>query len=148
MTKKSVFGFEEPKDSPGYLLWKTTTAWQRQIKASLSPYGVSHAQFVIMAAVTWFTENDQPANQVNIATLSGLDKMTVSKSLKKLSGMSLIKRTEDKRDTRAKYVSLTVKGLELIAKLVPVVEGVDEAFFGALTITDQRALIKLFNRLV
>jgi hypothetical protein len=35
MAAKSAFGFEVPEASPGFLLWQTTTAWQRLIKKML-----------------------------------------------------------------------------------------------------------------
>ncbi len=33
----SVFGFEQPEHSPGFLLWQTTITWQRLIKKALDP---------------------------------------------------------------------------------------------------------------
>lgn len=145
--KKSAFGFEQPEDSPGFLLWKSTTTWQRLIKKALEPYDISHAQFVVMAMVMWFKENHQPATQVNIAQLSGLDKMTVSKSLKKLSQLALIARVEDSTDTRAKLVSLTAEGQKLIAKLIPIVESTDRIYFNSISIPEQNTLIALFRKL-
>ena len=28
---KAPFGFDKPEDSPGFVLWQTTTTWQRLI---------------------------------------------------------------------------------------------------------------------
>jgi len=42
------------EDSPGLLLWQTTIFWQRMIKKALEPYGISHAQFVIMVILLWW----------------------------------------------------------------------------------------------
>ncbi len=144
MNKKSIFSVEKPEDSLGFLLWRNTTTWQRRIKASLLPYGISHAQFVILAVTRWFFENKQEPTQVSIAELSGLDKMTISKSLKKLAAMDLVSRTEDVRDTRAKTVILTAKGNELIGRLVRVVDGVDRKFFGVLTVKEQKLIGQIF----
>lgn len=148
MKQESAFGFEKPKDSPGYLLWRTTTAWQRKIKAALVPFNVSHTQFVIMAALMWFTQNKEPINQASIASMSGIDKMTVSKSIKKLISEGLVKRRDDIQDMRAAHLALTKKGLLLIQKLVPLVEQVDAEYFGCLSPEDQSVLISLFNKLV
>jgi len=147
MKEKSTFSYDAPKDSPGYLLWKTTTSWQRLIKKALEPFDISHAQFVILAVVKWFDENKQDVTQINIVNLSGLDKMTVSKSLKKLSSLKLITRAEYEHDTRAKVVALTTPGHKLIGKLVPIIEGIDCKFFSKLSTADQTSLIKIFNRL-
>jgi DNA-binding MarR family transcriptional regulator len=56
-------------------------------------------------------------------------------------------RCESKSDTRAKWVSLTLKGKKLIQKLVPIVEKIDEEFFGGLSQKDQSILIQTLNRL-
>lgn len=148
MTKQSSFSFETPEQSPGFLLWRMMTAWQRLIKKALEPYELSHAQFVIMAASKWFAEHEEEATQVNIVVQTGLDKMTVSKSLKKLVAQKLMLRVENEKDTRAKLVSLTRRGNKLIEKLVPVVEGIDREFFGVLKQNEQQSLIKQFIKLI
>ena len=107
---RSPFGFEKPEDSPGFLLWQTTITWQRLIKNALEPFGIAHAQFVIMAILMWFEEHDYDTVQVSIVNWSKLDKMTVSKSLKKLGEQGLVNRAEHNVDTRAKRVALTDKG--------------------------------------
>jgi DNA-binding MarR family transcriptional regulator len=122
LTHDKIFSFDAPEDSPGLLLWQTTVTWQRQIKKALDPYDIAHAQFVIMAITFWFEEHQQNPTQVLIANLSKLDKMTISKSLKKLVSLGYMDRCESKSDTRAKWVSLTLKGKKLIQKLVPIVE--------------------------
>ncbi len=62
----SAFSFEEPEDSPGFLLWQTMTRWQRQIKKALEPYQVSHAQFVVMAILLWLEEQQVDRSQTAI----------------------------------------------------------------------------------
>ena len=139
---KSSFGFKKPEDSPGFLLWQTTMTWQRLIKSALEPYDISHAQFVILAVVLWFEETKQIPIQSAIVDKNKLDKMTVSKSLKKLVSRGFVKRNEHAEDTRAKSVCLTGKGKTLIKKLVPIVEGIDYEFFGAIKKGDQQSLIQ------
>jgi len=141
------FGFDEPEESPGFLLWQTTISWQRLIKKALDPYDISHAQFVIMAIVLWFSGIKQNPNQILIARQSKLDKMTVSKSLKKLVAQGLIERTEHKTDTRAKSVHLTKKGRTLATKLVPIIEKIDAQFFSIIGKSNQRSLVKILANL-
>jgi MarR family transcriptional regulator, organic hydroperoxide resistance regulator len=145
--RSSPFGFEQPEDSPGFLLWQTTMMWQRLIKNALEPFGVSHSQFVIMAILMWFEKHEYDAVQVSIVQWSKLDKMTVSLALKKLAAQRLIKRAEHKLDTRAKRVALTDKGKVLIGKLVPLVESIDAHFFGTITKKDEQLLITLLRKL-
>ena len=81
-----------------------------------------------------------------IAQWSKLDKMTVSKSLKTLVLEGLVYRMEHQKDTRAKSVSLTKKGIDLIYKLVPIVKQIDAQFFGRVPEGDQRSLIRILNQ--
>ncbi len=144
----SSFGFEAPEDSPGFLLWQTTVTWQRVIKKTLDIYDISHAQFVIMAVLLWFEEHQERPTQIAIARLSKLDKMTVSKSLKKLVSLGYMSREESQQDTRAKWVHLTPQGKKLASTLVPIVEKIDETFFGALGQDERQGLIRSLNKLV
>jgi DNA-binding MarR family transcriptional regulator len=134
------FGFDRPEDSPGFLLWQTTMVWQRRIKKALEEHGVSHAQFVIMANLMWFEFHKIEVNQVAIAHQTKLDKMTVSKSLKNLVAAGYVSRLEHKTDTRAKSVTLTEKGKQMVCHLVPIVEKIDKIFFDKLSIDSQRNL--------
>lgn len=143
-----AFGFEKPEHSPGFLLWQTTVTWQRQIKKALDPYDISHAQFVILANVLWFEGIKQTPTQILIVRSTKLDKMTVSKSLKKMVTQGLIKRAEHKDDTRAKSVRLTAKGKTMASKLVPIVEKIDEEFFRVLSRMNQQSLINILADLV
>lgn len=143
-----AFSFKKPEHSPGFLLWQTMVTWQRQIKKALDPHDISHAQFVILANVLWFEGIKQTPTQILIVRSTKLDKMTVSKSLKKLVENGFIKRIEHKEDTRAKSVSLTAKGKAMTAKLVQLVEKIDEDFFGVMSTMHQRSLIKILADLV
>ncbi len=144
---KMPFGFEKPQASQGFLLWQTTIVWQRLIKKALEEYDIAHAQFVIMALLLWFEEHGYDTTQVLIANWSKLDKMTVSKSLKKLVTQGLVDRIEHETDTRAKNVTLTAKGKKLVNKLVPIVEAIDTEFFGVVRSTEQQSLISILNKL-
>ncbi len=145
-----TFGFDHPEDSPGFLLWQTTVIWQRRIKKILEAYDISHAQFVIIALLLWIEESSSNAspNQVTLVQLSKLDKMTVSQALKKLSTKALIHRVEHAVDTRAKTVTLTQEGKNLIKKLVPLVEKEDADFFKTLAFEQKNTMKNLLLQLV
>jgi DNA-binding MarR family transcriptional regulator len=143
----SAFSFKRPENSPGLLLWQTTTTWQRLIKSALAEYDISHPQFVIMAILLWFTEKGEDPTQIAIIRLSKLDKMTVSQSLKKLCKQDLVVRAEHEQDTRAKSVHLTQKGKTLATKLVKIVEKIDADFFGQLSQKEGESLIQILGAL-
>lgn len=128
----STFNFDKPEESLGFLLQQTTITWQRLIKKELDHFKLSHAQFVILAITLWLNSKNRESSQALVVKLSKLDKMTVSKSLKKLAKLGLIKRFECQIDTCVKKIELTKKGTELATKFVPIIENVDNNFFGRL----------------
>ncbi len=148
MTKSSAFNVKKPEESPGLLLWQTTMTWQRLIKHTLANDDISHPQFVILAILLWLTEQNKLPTQVLIITISKLDKMTVSQSLKKLVLKDLVSRSEHSEDTRAKAVQLTAKGKALTKKLVKIVEAIDHGFFGVLEKHDHKSLLKILGLLI
>lgn len=143
-----IFNVEKPEDSAGFLLWQTTITWQRLIKKALEPHQISHAQFVLLAILLWFEKTNQQATQIILANWSKLDKMTVSKSLKILAAQGYIARAEHETDTRAKKVALTPAGKVLASKLVPIVEEIDQQFFGVISHSDHKSLLHLLNQLI
>jgi len=145
--KNNPFGFERPEHSPGFLLWQVTISWQRLIKAALAPYNISHSQFVILALLMWLKKSDKNAAQTTISKLSKLDKMTISKSLKKLAIEGYVTRSDMKEDTRSKYALLTPKGERLICQLVPIIEQIDEDFFKILSDNKRAELLSIFQTL-
>ena len=142
------FGFDRPEDSLGFLLWQTTMIWQRQIKKALDNYGLSHAQFVIMATLIWFEEYQQDTTQIRIVDWTKLDKMTVSKSMKKLVSLGYVNRAEHKVDTRAKSILLTEKGKEMVRTLVLIIEAIDNRFFSKASNKEQKNLIGILRKLI
>lgn len=120
-----------PEESPGYLLWKVSTLWRRSIEAALKPLGLTHPQFVILAAIGWLNEQAKKGSgfirQIEIARFSGLDPNTTSQILKSLHTKQLIQ--VKAQDGRSKSPTLTEKGALLLKKAMPVVEQKDHEFF-------------------
>lgn len=145
---KSAFGFLQPEDSPGFLLWQVTASWQRMIKAALEPHNITHPQFVVMALLLWFKEQGIEPKQSMLINKSKMDKMTISVSIKKLVQLGLIQRKECCDDTRAKIVNLTAKGRALTKKLMTLVEKVDADYFARISTLDQNSLKRIFKQFV
>jgi MarR family transcriptional regulator, organic hydroperoxide resistance regulator len=117
-----------PGESPGFLLWKVSNAWQRRQRAALQPLGLTHSQFVLLATATWFGRTET-LTQVRLAELTGVDVMTTSQVLRTLEAAKLIERDAHPDDPRAKTIAVTARGRELARRAIVVVEATDEAFF-------------------
>lgn len=135
-----------PAESPGFLLWKISNAWQRRQRMALQPYGLTHSQFVVLATATWFGASET-LTQSRISQLSGIDPMTTSQVLRALETASLIQRVDHPTDPRAKSIVVTRAGRELARKALVVVEDTDAAFFEPLA-KDTARLVKMFQALV
>src|SRR5579862_4878151 len=119
----------DPEDSPGFLLWHVTLRWQREIAAALAPLGVTHVQFVLLAAAWWLNSRGQDPNQLSLARQAGTDVKMTSEVLRKLEAKGLIVRAVDTADTRARRLRVTSRGAELAVRALAVVETADAEFF-------------------
>jgi MarR family transcriptional regulator, organic hydroperoxide resistance regulator len=135
-----------PAESPGFLLWKISNAWQRAQRLALQPLGLTHSQFVVLATVTWYGASET-LTQARVAQLTGIDPMTTSQVLRALQAATLIERRDHPTDPRAKQIAATRAGRDLARKAVVVVEETDAAFFEPVA-HDASQLVKLFQALV
>ena len=119
---------ESPSESPGFLLWRVTLAWQRSMAAVLLEHDLTHVQFVLLANVWWL--GDWP-NQRQLADHAGTDPMMTSQVLRTLEGKGLVDRVVDAADSRARRVALTELGRAAVDQAIPAVEAADAAFFAA-----------------
>ena len=106
--------------------------WHLMIKKELKKINLTHPQFVVLASLAYLSQNDNEVTQVMISKLSEIDVMTVSQILSLLEKHDFVKRKEYSRDTRAKVVILNKKGEEILQTAVPLIEQIDEFFFGKL----------------
>lgn len=136
----------DPAESPGFLLWKISNAWQRRQRIALQAYGLTHSQFVVLATATWFSASET-LTQSRISQLSGIDPMTTSQVLRALQAASLIQRVSHPKDPRAKSILVTRAGRDLARKALVVVEETDAAFFEPLASGTDR-LVRMFQALV
>jgi DNA-binding MarR family transcriptional regulator len=131
-----------PGESPGFLLWKISNAWQRRQRAALQPFGLTHSQFVILATATWFGA-EEVLTQTRLSELSGVDPMTTSQLVRALEEAGLVERREHPNDPRAKAIAVTRAGREKAAAAIVVVEDTDEQFFASVPKAKLVALFKV-----
>lgn len=139
--------YEGPKQSPGFLLWHVSTSWRSSIEAVLKTFGLTHPQFVILAATGWLTRKGDSTTQAAIGKMAGLDPNTTSQIIKGLEAKELIKR-EKAKDGRAKNPQLTPSGNKLIGQALPAVEQADKEFFEILEEKELKTLVDLFQKMI
>jgi len=135
----------EPGESPGFLLWHVTLRWQRDMAAALTPLGLTHVQFVLLATVWWLNSHGEQPNQLAAAHHAGTDVKMTSQVLRTLETKDLLARDIDPADTRARRLRVTDAGAALAVTAIAAVDGADAAFFGATS--DVAALVRLLRPL-
>ena len=120
--------------------------WHSIIKKELKKMNLTHPQFVVLASLAYLSQNGNEITQIMISKLAGIDVMTISQILSLLEKQHFVKRKEHSKDTRAKSVILSKKGEEVLQKAVPLVEQIDEIFFGKLD-TDEEQFKHFLARL-
>lgn len=145
--EENTFSFDNAEDSTGFLLWQVTNLWQREIKRALERYDLTHSQFVLLASTHWLALQNKDVTQVLLSGHTKIDPMTTSTVLRTLQTKGLLKRKEHSTDTRAKTVTLTEAGKQVIQQAVVAVEDFDKRFFSSLG-NDAKAFNKKLLKLL
>ena len=131
MTKEPRSEWDGPDESPGFLLWRVTLAWQRAMRQALAPHDLTHVQFVLLASSWWLGRHEEPTQQ-RLAEHAGTDPMMTSQVVRKLEDRGLVTRKADPRDARARRIVVTVKGRAVLTPALKDVERADAEFFAKL----------------
>jgi DNA-binding MarR family transcriptional regulator len=138
---------ETPEESPGFLLWRLTLSWQRNVVAALQPLGLTHVQFVLLASTWWLNTHDLHPTQVALAAQAGTDVKMTSQVIRTLEQKGLVTRHVDAADTRARRLVVTAAGASLAPRAIETVEAVDRALLMPLSPTAARAFTAGLRRL-
>ena len=133
MSEISPFKYAKADDSAGFLLWKLTALWQRKLSATLNELGITQTQYAILASLRWFGAQKEPATQTHLVEHAKIDKMTLSKSIRRLEEDGLVLRGQSSADSRATSVRFTARGKKTIEKAIVAIENADGEFFSGLT---------------
>ena len=132
-----------PEQSPGFQLWHVTLRWQREMTRVLTPFDLTHVQFVLLACLWWLDSQGRQPNQLELAQQAGTDVKMTSQVLGRLEAKGLLNRVADTVDTRMKRLQITKSGKRIAVDAIEAVEQADAAFFA-----DPRALLKALRPLL
>ena len=123
---------DEYKKSTGLLFIRTYHKWHGLIQNELKTIDLTHPQFVVLTSLAALLRRQEWVSQTDIARFSDMDVMTVSQIIRLLVKKELIMREVHPKDSRANIILLTDTGLQKVNQALPLVEGIDQAFFGKL----------------
>lgn len=121
--------FASAGESPGFLLWRISNAWQQRQRAALQPLGLTHVQFVLLASLVWLTRQGVTVTQSDLAEQAQTDPMMTSQVVRTLEARGLLTRATSAEDRRARVLMPTAAGATLAASAITVVEAVDAECF-------------------
>lgn len=132
------FPFDDPRDNPGYLLWQVSMRWQRAMTHALAPLGLTHTQFVLLAALRWLrlqahrAEGNGPVeiSKSDVARYANVDRMMTSKVLRALTARGLVTAETHGTNPRAQSLALTGAGVDTLARALATAAAVDDGYFG------------------
>ena len=123
---------DEYKKSTGLLFIRSYHKWHGLIKNKLRTIDLTHPQFVVLTTLAALLRQQEWVSQTDIARFSDMDVMTVSQIIRLLVKKELIMREVHPKDSRANIILLTDMGLQKVNQALPLVESIDQAFFGKL----------------
>lgn len=139
--------YEGPDESPGFLLWRVASEWQRLQRKALDGIGITHPQFVLLAGIRSLESSESPVTQAALARFVHMDEMVTSQVLRGLESRGLLIRSRHPDDNRSKCLNLAPAGAKLLRLAVPLVENVDGIFF---SLSDKQLgeMSKIFQKLL
>ena len=123
---------DEYQNSTGLPFIRAYHKWHGLIKNKLRTIDLTHPQFVVLTTLAALLRQQEWVSQIDIARFSDMDVMTVSQIIRLLVKKGLIMREVHPKDSRANIILLTDTGLQKVNQALPLVEGIDQAFFGKL----------------
>jgi DNA-binding MarR family transcriptional regulator len=110
----------------GYLLWHLSIKWRVAVDRALSPLGITHAHYALLASLYALSQQGARPSQRELADFGGLEVMYVSKLARALERGGLLRRTDHPGDPRAFQLDLTARGADLAVKAASVVRRVHD----------------------
>jgi DNA-binding MarR family transcriptional regulator len=122
-------GYPELQSSPAYQLWRAANAWQRKARKALEPLGLTHVQFMTLAAVDRLQRQGEAVMQVDVARFADFDENMTSQVVRGLETRGLVQRGSHPKDARARTIHLTEEGSNILRAGRAVVKPMTVAFF-------------------
>src|SRR6185503_11255579 len=116
-----------PEDvTTGYLLWRVTLKWRAAVDRAVAPLGLTHAQYSVLASLYGHSRAGAQPSQRELADVSGLEPIYVSKLIRALADAGIVVRTTHPADPRAVQLSLTEHGTNVAERAIAIVRALQE----------------------
>ncbi|MFT8361847.1 MAG: MarR family transcriptional regulator [Sporolactobacillus sp.] len=137
---------DNPQASTGLLFMRAYNKWHTIISKQLRTLGLTHPRFVVLTTLNYLSQTCAFVSQAAIAKMADMDVMSVSQIINGLERDAFVTRIANPEDSRANAVILLPKGQDSVARALPLVEQIDDTFFGTLQ-ADETILRTYLQRL-
>ena len=97
---------------------RAARALGRRFDEALRPVGLTNGQFSLIMSLN----RPEPPAMASVAALLAMDRTTLTAALKPLERRGLVRVVPDRQDRRSRRLSLTPKGMALLAAATPIWE--------------------------
>jgi DNA-binding MarR family transcriptional regulator len=111
----------ELRGNVGFLVWRLSMRWRAAMDRALAPLGLTQAQYAVLAPLYGITRDGARPSQRELADLTGLDPVYVSKLVRALERGGLVTRSVKAADPRAVELALTAQGSAKVEQAVKAV---------------------------
>jgi DNA-binding MarR family transcriptional regulator len=123
--------YKSAYDVPGYLIRLTSSLWRRRLNAQLATIDLTEMQFVLLMGLGWIMKGQKAGvTQKELAEACDCSTALASQVLQILARKKLVRIAPNKKDARARTVSMTRFGEETLRKAVPLLEKAEAEFWG------------------
>jgi DNA-binding MarR family transcriptional regulator len=117
---------EDETPTLGFLVWRLSMKWRAAVDQAVSPLGLTHAQYSLLASLLGMGRAKRQPSQRQLADHTGLEPVYVSKLARALEAGGFITRHGDPADTRAVKLALTDQGHDVARRAVAIVRDLHE----------------------
>lgn len=113
----------------------------------LRPFGLTDVQFNLMMLLKYQTDRDGGLSQAKLSSMMLVNRANITSLIDRMEKSSLVVRTSAPSDRRANIVKLTARGIGLLDKIEPLYTEEVKSIMAVLTQDDQRAVIKMLEKI-
>ncbi len=112
---------ESEAETTGSLVWRLSTRWRAAVDRTVAPFGLTHAQYVLLATLYGLSLRGARPSQRQLADAAGLEPVYVSRLARALDDNGLILRAGAVADPRAVEITLTRRGKDVVVPAIAAV---------------------------
>ncbi|MBV8716977.1 MAG: MarR family transcriptional regulator [Chloroflexi bacterium] len=116
----------------GSLVWRLSMKWRAAVDRTVAPFGLTHAQYVLLATLYGLWLQGLRPSQRELADATGLEPVYISRLARALEDGGLIQRAASLQDPRAVEMSLTSQGEEIVIPAIAAVRQLHDELLEAI----------------